>query len=168
MTAFLLYCLITFRLDILDFFRNLWYSLVSGMRRLMQIRIQEETEIRKEYTDKSELLEPAEKIRFSGRTSWSRQYRNYLKIKNPAEQFRAGYALWLTALHEWQIAFQSSDTPNRILEKSQGAPNPELTKAVTSIYYRVRYQEADPTPEESALLRELLVQTKRCMKTVKK
>ena len=153
------FLLIRFRSEIWDFLKQLVSDLLYTLQRLARLKAPPVVEeVHAEYTDRSELLEESRAGRLARekRRRWRKRLREYRRTKAPAERFRMGYALWLTALQGWRTELTPQDTPAAIFEKSSGIPDPSLTGRITDIYYRVRYGAHTPDAEELALMDALV------------
>ena len=148
-TGVVLFMLVRFRAELWDFLCQCVEDLLGTLRRLARRREPAVTvQVCEEYTDRSELLETTHSHRPTKAASYRAALRQYRRERDPAQRYRKGYALWMRRLQMWEAQLSAQDTPQTILERSSGIPEPALTGRITEVYYKVRYGGYAPTLEE--------------------
>ena len=162
-----LFFLIRFREELWEFVKTILSGIYDGIRHLLSLREPVYREMPEAgYTDSVELLEAgtARRAPVQRRIHWQQRIRRLRRIPDPAERFRAGYALWMEAVQGQGAGLTPQDTPRVILERSGGIPDPDAMARITEEYYRVRYGGAVPDPETAAALERVLHDAARLFK----
>lgn len=96
----------------------------------------------------------------TGKNTFKKAYRAFLKEKDYTKKFRLGYKAFLIRLKEKEVELVPPDTPKNHYEKGRSVTESESLSAVTDKYCKVRYDGTVPTKEDCQVIRELLAELK--------
>lgn len=149
------------RVQILDWFRQLWLSLSGAAARLFRRPDREQSD--SEYTDASQSLlmedRPAATLRQDRK--WRKDLRAYGRMADSPEKYRQGYRLLLEGLRLWDVPVRPSDTPREASHKAEPLLSVEDLRSGTDGYQLLRYADQPDQPEGLRALSRLLSQLRK-------